>query len=306
MNRPKILVLNGPNLNLLGVREPGIYGAQSLDTICQKLKLRAESAGIALDTFQSNSESALIDRIHAAAGFANKNAPTFANENSAETSTTFATENSTGFTNKNSPTFSKENSAETATGFATENSATFAKENTNANVAEFSKENATAFATENVAGFANKNSPTFSKENSAGIAENAAAVATENSTQIAENAPTFSKENSAENAMAVGNAESAESKKTERVDAIIFNPAAFTHTSIALRDALLAVKIPFVEVHLSNIFGRDDFRKISYFSDIAEGVISGFGAKSYDLALEFFIEKFSGAQNGFKKTQKID
>lgn len=160
LNRPKILVLNGPNLNLLGVREPGIYGAQSLDAICQKLKLRAESAGIVLDTFQSNSESALIDRIHAA----------------------------------------------------------------------------------------------------------------------------FS----------------------EKVPAIIFNPAAFTHTSIALRDALLAVKIPFVEVHLSNIFGRDDFRKISYFSDIAEGVISGFGAKSYDLALEFFIEKFSGAQNGFKKTQKID
>lgn len=170
----KILVLNGPNLNLLGVREPGIYGATTLDAICQKLTKRAELAGIALEAFQSNSESALINRIHAAAGFTKNSASTF------------------------------------------------------------------------------------------------------------------------ENAARAESAKSVESAKI--VDAIIFNPAAFTHTSIALRDALLAVKIPFVEVHLSNIFGRDAFRKISYFSDIAEGVVSGFGAKSYDLALEFFIQKFSGAE----------
>ena len=66
---------------------------------------------------------------------------------------------------------------------------------------------------------------------------------------------------------------------------IIFNPAAFTHTSIALRDALLAVKIPFIEVHLSNIHAREAFRHHSYFSDIAAGTISGFGPVGYELAL---------------------
>jgi 3-dehydroquinate dehydratase-2 len=73
----------------------------------------------------------------------------------------------------------------------------------------------------------------------------------------------------------------------QAVSWIIINPAAFTHTSIALRDALLAVKLPFVEVHLSNIFAREKFRQHSYFSDIAQGVISGFGAESYKLALSF-------------------
>jgi len=68
-------------------------------------------------------------------------------------------------------------------------------------------------------------------------------------------------------------------------DFIIINPAAFTHTSIALRDALLAVSIPFIEVHLSNIDARETFRQHSYFSDIAVGVISGFGAYGYELAL---------------------
>ncbi|UJF24191.1 type II 3-dehydroquinate dehydratase [Suttonella sp. R2A3] len=69
------------------------------------------------------------------------------------------------------------------------------------------------------------------------------------------------------------------------VDFIIFNPAAFTHTSVALRDALSAVKIPFIEVHLSNVHAREPFRKHSYFSDIAEGVISGLGPHGYELAL---------------------
>ena len=71
----------------------------------------------------------------------------------------------------------------------------------------------------------------------------------------------------------------------KEVDAIIFNPAGYTHTSVALRDALLAVKIPFFEVHISDIESREDFRKKSYFSDIAEGVYSGHGVKGYELAL---------------------
>jgi 3-dehydroquinate dehydratase-2 len=70
------------------------------------------------------------------------------------------------------------------------------------------------------------------------------------------------------------------------VDFIIINPAAFTHTSVALRDALLATKIPFIEVHLSNVHAREAFRKHSYFSDIAQGVICGLGAIGYELALQ--------------------
>ena len=66
---------------------------------------------------------------------------------------------------------------------------------------------------------------------------------------------------------------------------VIFNPAAFTHTSIALRDALLAVKIPCIEVHLSNVYAREPFRHHSYFSDIAAGTITGFGALGYELAM---------------------
>jgi 3-dehydroquinate dehydratase-2 len=69
------------------------------------------------------------------------------------------------------------------------------------------------------------------------------------------------------------------------VDFIIINPAAFTHTSVALRDALLATQIPFIEVHLSNVHAREPFRKHSYFSDIAKGVICGLGATGYELAL---------------------
>ncbi len=71
-----------------------------------------------------------------------------------------------------------------------------------------------------------------------------------------------------------------------QVGFILFNPAAFTHTSVALRDALLAVGIPFIEVHLSNVHAREAFRAHSYFSDIAVGVISGLGAQGYELALE--------------------
>ncbi len=82
--------------------------------------------------------------------------------------------------------------------------------------------------------------------------------------------------------------------KTRRIDFIIINPGAFTHTSIAIRDAFLSVSIPFVEVHLSNIFAREEFRKKSYLSDIAKAVISGLGAFGYEAALQAaqqFIEK---------------
>ena len=74
------------------------------------------------------------------------------------------------------------------------------------------------------------------------------------------------------------------------IDFIIINPAAYTHTSITIRDALAAVDIPFVEVHLSNIHAREAFRRQSYFSDLATGVVSGLGAKGYELALAFALE----------------
>lgn len=79
--------------------------------------------------------------------------------------------------------------------------------------------------------------------------------------------------------------------KEEQVQAIIINPAAFTHTSVALRDALLAVSVPFIEVHLSNVHTREPFRGHSYFSDCAIGVICGLGAKGYEMALQYFVEQ---------------
>ena len=79
----------------------------------------------------------------------------------------------------------------------------------------------------------------------------------------------------------------------KKVDFIIINPAAFTHTSVALRDALSAIKVPFVEVHLSNIYARETFRHHSYFSDIAVGVISGLGAQGYLLALDYAVQTIS-------------
>jgi 3-dehydroquinate dehydratase II len=76
---------------------------------------------------------------------------------------------------------------------------------------------------------------------------------------------------------------------SEKVDFIIINPAAFTHTSVAIRDAIAAVAVPFVEVHLSNVYAREEFRKHSYFSDIALGVISGLGAEGYYAAYRYLI-----------------
>ena len=74
--------------------------------------------------------------------------------------------------------------------------------------------------------------------------------------------------------------------KTNGVDFVIINPGAFTHTSIALRDAFLGTGLPFIEIHISNVFARDDFRQHSYLSDIALGIISGLGAQGYSLALQ--------------------
>lgn len=76
----------------------------------------------------------------------------------------------------------------------------------------------------------------------------------------------------------------------DQVEFIIINPAAYTHTSVAMRDALAAVGIPFIEVHLSNVFAREAFRHQSYFTDLAVGIISGLGAKGYDLALAFALQ----------------
>lgn len=81
--------------------------------------------------------------------------------------------------------------------------------------------------------------------------------------------------------------------RRDGVDFIIINPAAYTHTSVALRDALAGVGIPFLEVHLSNVFARESFRRESYFTDIAVGIISGLGGRGYELALEFALQ-YSG------------
>ena len=139
-----ILVINGPNLNLLGSREPRHYGRDTLKEINARLARRARAARVKLVAYQSNSEAALVDRVQRARG--------------------------------------------------------------------------------------------------------------------------------------------------SGVDFIIINPAAYTHTSVALRDALAAVGIPFVEVHLSHVYAREAFRRESYFSDIALGVVSGLGARGYELALEFALQ----------------
>lgn len=88
---------------------------------------------------------------------------------------------------------------------------------------------------------------------------------------------------------------------------ILINPAAYTHTSIALRDALLAKQIPFIEVHLTNIYTREVFRQHSYFSDIAVGVISGLGTQGYELALQAahtHLSDLAGETHGHTKSQK--
>jgi len=81
---------------------------------------------------------------------------------------------------------------------------------------------------------------------------------------------------------------------TDQTDFILLNPGAFTHTSVAMRDALLAVSIPFMEIHLSNVFAREEFRHSSFFSDIAAGCIFGLGAIGYELALQAALQHLSG------------
>jgi len=135
-----ILVIHGPNLNLLGTREPELYGSDTLAAIDEQLAQRAKRLGVALETFQSNDEGRIVDRIQQAAA--------------------------------------------------------------------------------------------------------------------------------------------------KPVDFVIINPAAFTHTSVVIRDAFLGTRIPFIEVHLSNVHAREDWRRKSYLSDVAVGVICGFGKTSYLLALE--------------------
>ena len=82
----------------------------------------------------------------------------------------------------------------------------------------------------------------------------------------------------------------------ERIGFILFNPAAYTHTSVALRDALAAVRIPFIEVHLSNVHAREPFRRHSYFAELAVGTISGLGSQGYDLALAYALARLSGGR----------
>jgi len=109
-------------------------------------------------------------------------------------------------------------------------------------------------------------------------------------TEINQQLETLAKKNGAELVTAQSNAEHElinhiQNATQKKVDFIIINPAGFTHTSIALRDALTATGIPFIEIHLSNIYQRENFRRHSYFSDVAVGVISGLGAQGYELAL---------------------
>lgn len=145
----RILLLNGPNLNLLGLREPGHYGQQTLDQIVANLSAKAAKLGVTLDHLQSNAEHALIEAIHQAHG---------------------------------------------------------------------------------------------------------------------------------------------------QVDFILINPAAYTHTSVAIRDALLGVAIPFIEIHLSNVHAREPFRHHSYLSDKAVGVICGLGPDGYEFALEAAVRRLQNAQ----------
>ncbi len=146
----RILLINGPNLNLLGSREPDHYGRDTLEAIEERLKAQAASRGAVLEGFQSNAEHELVERVQAL--------------------------------------------------------------------------------------------------------------------------------------------------RQQPADFVILNPGAFTHTSIALRDALLAVSVPFIEVHLSNVHAREQFRKQSYFSDIAVGSITGLGAQGYELALAAALERLDRPQ----------
>jgi 3-dehydroquinate dehydratase-2 len=145
----RILLINGPNLNLLGTREPHIYGTATLADVEASVIAQGEAAGLAVQTFQSNFEGAIIERLHAA--------------------------------------------------------------------------------------------------------------------------------------------------RTDGTDFVIINPGAFTHTSVAIRDAFQAAAVPFCEVHISNVYARESFRHHSYLSDLAVGVMAGFGTLGYNLAMTFVIDKLGKA-----------
>jgi 3-dehydroquinate dehydratase II len=149
--KARVLVLHGPNLNLLGVREPKVYGNEPLEAINRRLAAAGGKAGVDVRCYQSNDEGALIERVHAARG--------------------------------------------------------------------------------------------------------------------------------------------------EGVGFILINPAAYTHTSVALRDALAAVAIPFIEVHLSNVHAREPFRRHSYFSDLAVGTVCGLGSQGYDYALAYALRSLTGTEH---------
>ncbi len=149
--KPLLLVLHGPNLNLLGTREPKVYGRETLEAINRRLAVAGRAAGATVLSFQSNLEGELINRVHQG--------------------------------------------------------------------------------------------------------------------------------------------------KAEGIDFIIINPAGYTHSSVALRDALAGVAIPFVEVHLSNVHSREAFRHRSYFSDLAVGVICGLGSRGYDFALQFALDRAPKSDN---------
>lgn len=140
----KVLVLHGPNLNLLGTREPEVYGRETLDDVNRRLREKAQQAGVEFDVFQSNWEGALVDRIQAT--------------------------------------------------------------------------------------------------------------------------------------------------RTDGTGFVIINPGAFTHTSVAIRDAFAGIAIPFIEIHISNVYAREAFRHHSYLSPLAAGVIAGLGTKGYELALDYALK----------------
>ncbi len=159
-----ILLINGPNLNLLGKREPHIYGSTTLDDVVSQAQAQAESLGVTLSTFQSNHEGAIVDRIQEVAGWGPNVSP--------------------------------------------------------------------------------------------------------------------------------------DSPPQKKVSAIIINPGALTHTSVAVRDALLAVDVPFVELHVSNVHAREPWRKHSYFTDKAVAMICGMGVYGYTAALEFAARHIKVKEEG--------
>ncbi|UNI17142.1 3-dehydroquinate dehydratase [Purpureocillium takamizusanense] len=173
----RILLINGPNLNLLGTREPQIYGSATLADVVAQAQAQAQQLSVRVDVFQSNHEGAIVDRIHAAAGFVGTTATT--------------------------------------------------------------------------------------------------------------------------TSLAGGDDDEGKIKEEEAAaDAVVINPGALTHTSVAIRDALLGTGLPFVEVHVSNVHARETWRGRSYLSDKAEAVICGMGVFGYTAAIEFAARHMKSKEGG--------